>query len=74
MVECPDCPGCRDNALYPHQHATPCPVFKHADVRQEADFLMCGCGQHCVNYADHFEHLRTVWRNRQFELIDAGLT
>lgn len=72
VVECPDCPGCLAQLLYPHQHRTECPVFRHADIKHECGCVSCGCGERFYNYTKHFDHLRRVWRDRQFELIGLG--
>jgi hypothetical protein len=57
-----ECPGCEQQMTFPHQHASVCPVFAHADCKRLSDFIECGCGHLSVSYVDHNTHLEDVAR------------
>jgi hypothetical protein len=58
-----DCGGCREQLLYPNQHATMCPGFyHHAVVEIAADFIECRCGHLSVNKVDRQSHVDAMRR------------
>lgn len=63
-----NCAGCAEGLTFPHQHATLCPVFSHADAKQLADFIKCGCGHLYVSYVDLEQHLQEIARRVRFGL------
>jgi hypothetical protein len=65
------CPGCRDELVYPHCHATACPVFhEHVYEVQRADFIECGCGYLSVTHSDRYEHLKDVARKQRLAITE----